>query len=222
MRVKSLFALAALAVLSGSLHSASAQMAPLRPDYLKPGDKVAVISPSYAPAQDDSTVFRACEVLRSWGLVPVEGQFVRQGKNLDKDLGVKGLPFVLRYEDFLWALRDDEIKAIIPSRGGYGGIHFVDRLDLADISAHPKWIVGYSDITNFHLAWYNAGVMSIHGNMCIDLCKQKGDEPSRNRLRDLLFGKVPIYNLPPEENNIPGKAEGILLGGNFITMEALF
>ena len=42
-----------------------------KPDYLKPGDKVALISPSYFTPMEN--VEKTAQVLRKWGLEPVIG-----------------------------------------------------------------------------------------------------------------------------------------------------
>lgn len=194
----------------------------IRPPFLRKGDKVAVISPSYAPsAEKDTTVAAACRLMTEWGLKPVLGAHVYHPDTLQQDLGIKGMPLSERLEDLRWALRDSSIKAIIPSRGGYGAIHMVDSLDLADFRAHPKWLTGYSDITNLHLASVAAGVMSIHGNMCIDFWKRGADNPANRTVRDLLFGILPSYHLPSHPLNVPGKAKGLFIAGNMITLEAL-
>ena len=194
----------------------------IRPPFLKRGDKVAVISPSYAPsAEKDTTVASACRLIKEWGLEPVFGAGVFHPDSVQNNLGMKGMPLPVRLSDLRWALRDSSIKAIIPSRGGYGAIHLVDSLDLAEFRAHPKWLTGYSDITNLHLASVAAGVMSIHGNMCYDFWKRGADNPGNQTLHSLLFGTPPSYHLPPHPDNVPGKAEGVLVGGNMITLEAL-
>lgn len=194
----------------------------VRPPFLRKGDKVAVISPSYAPsAKKDTTVAAACRLMREWGLEPVTGAHVFHPDTVQQELGIKGMPLAGRLADLRWALRDTSIRAIIPSRGGYGGIHLVDSLDLADFRAHPKWLTGYSDITNLHLGAIAAGVMSIHGNMCIDFSRRGGDNPGNRSLHDLLFGIFPSYNLPPHDLNVPGKGKGLLVAGNMITLEAL-
>lgn len=194
----------------------------IRPPFLQKGDKVAVISPSYAPsAQKDTSVAAACRLLQSWGLTPVVGQHVFHPDTVQQHLGIKGMPLSQRLEDLRWALRDTSIKAIIPARGGYGAIQLVDSLDLADFRVQPKWLTGYSDITNLHLAALAAGVMSIHGNMCYDFARKGADNPGTRGLYSLLFGTPPSYHLPPHELNLPGQAKGVLVGGNMITLEAL-
>ena len=86
-----------------------------KPDYLKAGDKVALISPSYFTPMEN--VEKTADVLRSWGLEPVIGPNV--GKVVD---GRYAGTVAERVSDIRWALSDPEIKAIICNRGGYGTI----------------------------------------------------------------------------------------------------
>lgn len=180
-----------------------------KPDYLKPGDKVALISPSYFTPMEN--VEKTADVLRSWGLVPVIGPNV--GKVVD---GRYAGTVSERVSDIRWALDDPSIKAIICNRGGYGTIQLIDQLTLAELKGSPKWLVGFSDISTLHGLFTCAGVMSIHGTMSSFLAKG-GTDASSTLMRDLLIGYVPRYELPAHKQNIVGKASGILVGGNICT-----
>ena len=179
------------------------------PDYLKAGDKVALISPSYFTPMEN--VEKTADVLRSWGLEPVIGPNV--GKVVD---GRYAGTVAERVSDIRWALNDPTVKAIICNRGGYGTIQLIDQMALAEWKASPKWLVGFSDISTLHGLQTRAGVMSIHGTMSSFLAKGGTDETS-TLMRDLLLGKVPCYELPAHSQNIVGKASGILVGGNLCT-----
>ena len=78
----------------------------VKPDYLKSGDKVALISPSYFTPMEN--VEKTANVLRGWGLEPVIGPNV--GKVVD---GRYAGTVVERISDIRWALSDPSIKAII-------------------------------------------------------------------------------------------------------------
>ena len=181
----------------------------VKPDYLKVGDKVALISPSYFTPMEN--VERTADVLTSWGLEPVIGPNV--GKIVD---GKYAGTVDERVSDIRWALNDPSIKAIICNRGGYGTIQLIDKLKLSDLKASPKWLVGFSDISTLHGLWTCAGVMSIHGTMSSFLAKG-GTDATSTLMRDLLMGKVPRYELPAHDQNIEGKASGVLVGGNLCT-----
>ena len=178
----------------------------MKPDYLKSGDKVALISPSYYTPMEN--VEKTADVLRSWGLDPVVGPNV--GKVVD---GKYAGTVAERVSDIRWALSDPNIKAIICNRGGYGTIQLIDQLTLAELKASPKWLVGFSDISTLHGLLTRAGVMSIHGTMSSFLANGGTDETS-TLMRDLLLGKVPRYEVPAHKQNITGMASGVLVGGN--------
>ena len=181
----------------------------MKPDYLKSGDKVALISPSYYTPMEN--VEKTADVLRSWGLDPVVGPNV--GKVVD---GKYAGTVAERVSDIRWALSDPNIKAIICNRGGYGTIQLIDQLTLAELKASPKWLVGFSDISTLHGLLTRAGVMSIHGTMSSFLCKG-GTDATSTLMRDLLLGKVPRYEVPAHKQNITGQASGTLVGGNICT-----
>ena len=181
----------------------------VKPDYLKAGDKVALISPSYFTPMEN--VEKTADILRSWGLEPVVGPNV--GKVAD---GKYAGTLAERVSDIRWALSDPSIKAIICNRGGYGTIQLIDLFTLDELKASPKWLVGFSDISTLHGLLTRAGVMSIHGTMSSFLAKG-GTDATSTLMRDLLLGKVPRYELPAHKQNITGQATGTLVGGNICT-----
>lgn len=182
----------------------------VKPPYLKAGDRVALVSPSYFKSMKE--VEKAAEVLREWGLVPVIAP------NVGKIYAGRYAGTVEeRVSDLRWALADTTIKAIICNRGGYGTIHYIDQIPLAEWRAHPKWLVGFSDVTTLHGLLARAGVMSIHGTMGMYLATRATDMSS-TLMRDLLMGSVPHYEVPAHPQNIVGRASGILVGGNLCTI----
>lgn len=209
--------IALLALCSCSQHMARA------PKFLKPGDKVAIVAPSYT--LPDSLISLACDRLRKEGLEPVVGKNISclypEGGGASHYAGTVSE----RVEDLVNAYNDPEIKAIICARGGYGAIQDLQEMDLKTIRRHPKWLVGYSDVTALHLASVKAGVMSIHGNMCNKLAAEaagrdtSGAAAAGNRMMlDILMGKAPEYDIPVSKYNVEGTAEGRLIGGNMITL----
>lgn len=178
-------------------HDESVVINCMQPDYLKAGDKVALISPSYYTPME--TVELVADVVRNWGLEPVIGS------NVDKVLdGKLGGTVAERISDIRWAINDPSIKAIICNRGGYGTIQLIDQLTLSELRASPKWLVGFSDISTLHGLLNRAGVMSIHGTMGTFLAKCAGADMTSTLMRDLLLGNVPRYEVPAHKQNIVG------------------
>ena len=180
-----------------------------KPDYLKAGDKVALISPSYYTPMEN--VEKTAAVLSGWGLEPVIGPNV--GKVED---GKYAGTVEERVSDIRWALEDPSVKAILCNRGGYGSIQLIDQLTLDELKKAGKWIIGFSDITTLHGLWTRAGVMSIHGTMSSFLAAG-GTDATSTLMRDILMGKVPKYTVPAHPQNIQGSASGTLVGGNICT-----
>ena len=184
------------------------------PAFLKKGDKIALLSPSYSTP--DSNIQNTAAVLKEWGFETVIG------KNVGKlDAGKYAGTAQERADDFIAALKDPSIKAILSNRGGYGTIQLVDLIDLKLVKDNPKWLIGFSDITTLHAMETKAGVMSIHGTMSSFIGKTRGKDDNSTLLRDLLKGTVPTYKVPKHKFNQKGKAEGILVGGNMATFVPL-
>lgn len=196
-----------MALLTSFTLCVEAQQRIVMPTPLKTGDTIAVISPSSVP--DSATVAKGCATLRSWGYVHVVGAHA-----LNSYHGFAGTADE-RAADLLWALREPSVKAIICSRGGDGAVQVLQRIPLKEFRDHPKWIMGFSDVTALHSAEVAAGVMSIHCSMC-DGIAMRGERDSVNMiLRKLLQGELPSYQAPVHPLNQLGEATGILVGGNF-------
>ena len=187
--------------------TALAAKLPKAPAALRAGDKIAILSPASTPG--DSTIpDRAAAVLRQWGFDPVVSP------NAMNRHHIYAGTIAQRRNDLLKALRDPEVKAIITTRGGYGSAMLIDAEVLKTMKQHPKWIIGYSDITSLHSAQVCAGNMSIHANMCGALAGKGANDSINLMLRDVLQGKRPTYTVPAHPYNKVGQASGILLGGN--------
>ena len=181
----------------------------IRPEYLKPGDTVAVVAMASAlSAQSRQTLYWK-EMLESWGL------HVKTGRHLyDSAPGDFAGRDEDRAADIAEALLDPEVKALISFRGGYGSMRTVRSLDLRLFAEHPKWLVGFSDITVFHAVLQHMGIESILGAMPSTIGSGETSRISEESLRKALFGEVRSYRTAPHAFNKPGSACGRLVGGN--------
>ena len=184
------------------------------PPFLRLGDRIALVSPSYHTPMENVT--GTAEVLRGWGFEPVVGPHVGR-----IEAGQYAGTLDERVADLRWALSDPSVKAIICNRGGYGTIRIPEEIGPNELARHPKWLVGYSDITTLLGMEACAGVMSVHGTMSSSLAPSKGVDETSLRLRDLLLGRLPVYELQAHPENRPGKASGVLVGGNLSTFVPL-
>nr|MBQ6241191.1 LD-carboxypeptidase [Lachnospiraceae bacterium] len=171
------------------------------------GDRVAVISPSTLPTRAETdAVIRG---LQSWGYVPVEGQYVCAEMRTYEDCRA----------DLLWALTDPSIKAIFCVRGGYGASEVMDSIAPDTVRAAGKLLIGYSDVTVLHAAWSAAGLPSIHSSMSRVFTGLP--EECARFTRQMMRGQLPVYECGGSGYDVPGTAEGVLIGGNLATLTAV-
>ncbi len=190
-------------------------MATKYPDFLKPGDEIRIISP--AGNIDPSLIEGAKSQLVNWGYRPTEGMFTRTvyGRFAGNEQE--------RYTDLQQALDDPDVKAILCSRGGYGLAQIIDRINFTRFLEHPKWVIGFSDITILHEALHKTGYVSVHGSMAKQLSELPNNSQPLVLLENILKGKMPSYKVISDPNNRTGKAKGKLIGGNlsvFLAMRA--
>lgn len=77
--------------------------------------------------------------------------------------------------------------------------------------SHPKWIIGFSDITAVHGKIQNLCFQSIHGPMPKTFF---WDATSDESLQGILFGKYVNYNYSTHNMNRLGEGLGQIYGGN--------
>jgi muramoyltetrapeptide carboxypeptidase len=174
------------------------------PEFLSAGDKVGIVAT--AKKVDKENTLKGIEVLKSWGLNVIVGNFVfhtfHQFAGTDEQ----------RVEDLQNMINDHEVKAIIMVRGGYGSTRIIDQIDFSPLRDYPKWICGFSDVTAFHLHLFNLGIASIHSPMPSFFYALH--QSSLRRFNDLIFGKKIVYRNKNHELNRLGKSIGTLTGGN--------
>ena len=179
----------------------------IRPEFLKPGDTVAVVAMASSLSEESRQTLYWKEMFESWGLR------VKTGRHLyDSAPGDFAGSDADRAADLAEALLDPEVKAVVSFRGGYGSMRTVRALDLNLFKGHPKWLVGFSDITVFHAVLQSLGIESILGAMPSTV--GKGSTVSEESLRKALFGQIKGYRTAPHAFNRDGRARGRLVGGN--------
>jgi muramoyltetrapeptide carboxypeptidase len=176
------------------------------PSYLFPNDKVGIIST--AKRIEPKEIEYALNVLKSWGLQPVIGPnaFSADGFLAGTD--------AQRAADLQQMLDDTSIKAIFFTRGGYGTIRIIDKIDFTAFIKHPKWLVGYSDITLLHNHVQNFGIETLHAVMLQGY--ESSTLQSIESVRAALFGESIVYRVPVHDRNKVGdeRIAGKLVGGN--------
>ena len=189
------------------------------PQLLKPGDKVAIVSPSgtVLPERVDGAV-RAIE---KWGFVPVVSKHCKE-QHTAYGVVSHSAPLESRCADFQEALHNPEIRAILCSRGGYGAVQLLESLNIEQLSRDPKWLIGFSDISALHAAWHKAGIVSIHSPMAKHLTLYDADdETNRTNYNILTRGEFPNYIVNPHRHNRYGKVTAQITGGNLAVLMGL-
>lgn len=133
----------------------------IKPNRLKKGDTVAIVSLSKGTMGEDFAIHR----------------YYLAKKRLEEDYGLKviTMPNALKGIDYLYnhpearakdlmdAFKNKEIKAIFTAIGGDDSIRLLPYIDFNVIKDNPKIFTGFSDTTSNHLMMYKAGLMSYYG-----------------------------------------------------------
>jgi muramoyltetrapeptide carboxypeptidase len=189
------------------------------PPYLKQGSVIGITSPAGFITMEE--VQPAADLMKSWGFD------VKYGDTIGKRDFTFGGTDEERLKDLQQMLDDKNINAIMCARGGYGSIRIVDKLDWKKFIQHPKWLIGFSDITVLHAHIFsNCHVASIHSKMTNSFPKDWNTaEPIQietiNSIRAALSGERMKYIITTNASNKTGVATGVLIGGNLKTLETL-
>jgi muramoyltetrapeptide carboxypeptidase len=218
-------AAALVATMAFSAGGGAAAPVPIRkPPRLRAGDTVGLIEPA-GFTHDSYDLADVKATIAAMGLVPKVAPHVaaRYGYLAGSDAD--------RAADVNAMFADDSVRAIFAIRGGWGCARILPLLDYNLIRAHPKLLVGFSDITALHMALAaRAGFTTIHG----PVAASAWGKLSWDSFRALAFeGATPVYRarelpedrLAPRSGRTrtfrPGKATGRLLGGNLTVLSAL-
>ncbi len=178
----------------------------IKPSKLKPGDAVGVVSP--AGPVDPSDLEAGLHFLRAKGFTVHVAPHVydRQGYLAGNDEN--------RLSDLQDMFRNTEIKAVFCSRGGYGSLRLLDRIDFDLIRKNPKIIVGYSDMTALLTAIFKkTGLITFHGPMVKGFSSLP--EKTWANLVRMISSELPASFNPMAGYPLRGgKATGPIMGGN--------
>lgn len=225
MNRRSFFRLLGAGALSTFLSRQSFSQSPVgRPERLRKGDTVGLVSPA-APIYEPREIQIMVESMNALGLDVKMGKFVteRNGYLAGEDQK--------RAEDFNRMIRDDEVRAVLLTTGGWGSSRILPFLDFDAIRSNPKIIVGYSDVTALLLSIYaETGLVTFHG--------PNGTSPWNHFTADqfrsvLMEGRAVTMRNPqkaedtlvPVDHRIrtirPGTVTGRLIGGNLTILTSL-
>jgi muramoyltetrapeptide carboxypeptidase len=185
------------------------------PPYLEPGNTIALVCPSgYMAIEKAQTCI---DVLQQWGYkvkvgTTVGSQSATYFSGTDEE----------RLANFQQILDDDEVHAVLCARGGYGLSRIIDHISFRKFKKHPKWVIGFSDITVLHSHIYsNYGIATLHSPMAAAFNDGGFNNEFVLSLKNALEGKRIKYECAAHEFNKKGEAVGELVGGNLALLAHL-
>jgi muramoyltetrapeptide carboxypeptidase len=185
----------------------SSKFQSVKPPALRSGDVVGTVAP--ASNVNKTELDAGCEALRRAGYRPFYLDSISE-----RDLYFAGSP-QRRARELEQMFERDDIRAILCARGGYGANYLLQELDFAKIRAHPKILVGYSDVTTLLTYITDAtGLVTFHGPMAAkDWAHENGVD--LDAWRSALSNAAP-WDVPLNDGVtalVDGEAEGVLYGG---------
>jgi len=184
---------------------------PVLPPRLKRGETIGLFCPA-GPVRDVQRLRAGVQLIEDLGFtVKVRGPAEpREGYLADSD------GWRAEHLHALW--NDEEVRAILAIRGGFGCLRMIGQLDWELFRRQPKFLAGFSDVTVLlNNLVDRAGLVAIHGPMATTL--SRSDEPSLASLFGLLTGDFE-ERLQPKGMEIlrGGTGRGRLVGGNLTTL----
>ncbi|MCD9562603.1 S66 peptidase family protein [Tenacibaculum maritimum] len=205
-----------LFMIASSLLGQSISLKKIKPPYLQKGDTIIILAPAGILKNRSLVIDKAKMLAEKWGLKVLYGKHMFEQGNHFAGTDEQ------RCEDFQKALDDPTIKAIWSARGGYGSVRILDRLDFTIFKKHPKWIIGYSDLTAFHNHINNVGVETLHAMMGVSLeDKAAMITETIATFKKALFGEQLKYEVGASRYNRKGKVSGELVGGNIAVLASM-
>ena len=180
------------------------------PSYLKKGDTIAIIATARKVSKEE--LQSSITLFESFGLTVILGEHIYDSNNQFAGTDAN------RAKDLQWALNDQTIKAIVIARGGYGTVRLMEHINFTEFKKHPKWLVGFSDVTVLHSAIHKQGIATLHATMPLTFAKS---EEATKSMIDALFGNLNNINVEENFSNKIGNAKGQLVGGNLSLLYAL-
>ncbi|HXB39823.1 MAG TPA: LD-carboxypeptidase [Bacteroidia bacterium] len=189
----------------------------IKPKALKPGDTIAICSPAGA-VWDDAQVQKFISIVESLGFK------VKTGQTLKEKHGYFAGKDELRAEELNNFFADKEVSGIFCMKGGWGCARILDKLNYDLIKKNPKVIMGFSDITSLLIAINSkTGLVTFHG----PVGNSGWNDFSTDYIKRVLMKKESVTYAYPEKDDdkpyiiTPGKAKGILIGGNLTVLAGI-
>lgn len=183
----------------------------IQPPRLRVGDTIGIVS--LGSPMSETTIQARIQVLEQMGFNTIIGESVYARTGF-----LSGSP-QLRARDFMRMIYDDNVKWILPVRGGVGVAGILPFLDYAAIQSNPKIISGYSDITILLNTVYQfSDLITFQSLMLTDFQPSTPEYNFEQFFSSVMETQVPrsIDNPPdvPLLDLVPGVVTGEIVGGN--------
>ena len=181
----------------------------VRPAALKPGGTIAIIAP-------DSPIEQRDDFQRGVATLERMGFQVRWDDRIFHSVRYLAGTDEERAAEFMRAIEDPAVDAIVSLRGGYGCSRLIPLLRPRRIRNHCKIFMGFSDLTTLHLYLRRRlGWVTFHGPMASSPFWESMDSAQLQHLLALWTDPsfLPVFSFPQFQALVPGSAEGELTGG---------
>lgn len=194
----------------------------IKPHRLEIGMTIGLVS-SASAARDPQLIDKGIAHLESLGFRVKEGRYTRCR------LGYLAATDKQRASDLNAMLRDSRVDAVMCVRGGYGTMRLLEAIDYEAARKNPKPIIGFSDITALHLAfWRRLRLVTFHGPMLLSAFAKEQPQPyTVETMLRVLTKPKPAGSLWQGYRDRQfrvvreGSARGRLVGGNLSLVAAL-
>lgn len=194
-------------------------MMAIKPSMLRFGDTIGIVT--LGSPLSPETIDNRIETLRNFGFEVILGDSVYASTGF-----LAGSP-EMRAQDLMNMFANDDVKLILPTRGGVGVAGILPFLDYSFIQENPKLISGYSDITVLLNALFQlSNIITLHSLLLINFTE---NEPEYNL--DQFYSATSIL-LPsrlienpasiPQISRVPGNVTGPIVGGNLTSIISAF
>jgi muramoyltetrapeptide carboxypeptidase len=196
----------------------------IKPAKLKAGDTVMIVAPAGVEYQK-LRLKLSIESLQALGLK------VKVAENTLGRHGYFPAEDEVRAAEVNQAFADEQVKAVIALKGGWGAARILPYIDFDLIKKNPKILLGYSDITALlNPIFDKTGLMTFHGPIAGD----SWNKFTTQNVKEILFDGVAQHMINPQEKGefltvrknrtetiVSGEAEGRLIGGNLSVLTSL-
>jgi len=191
----------------------------IKPPRLRQGDMIAIVTPA-SPGPKTKLMLGVKRLQQAGFNVHIHNQsFNKRGYLAGDDKS--------RAQALMDVFNDDRIRAVFCARGGFGCARLLEFIDIKSIIKNPKIFIGYSDITILLQAFSKSGLVTFHGPMpAIDLARANYKFGLQNVLKAVTLSQ-PLGRLQnpkklgPFKKYRPGRARGIITGGNLSLLQKL-